>query len=468
MKKWLLSSLLLLGGCNFRPHYQYDLIMPCAYRVDTSECHELANVRWWEQFNDPVLDCLIVHALQNNVDLKKAVSRVVEYFAKFGQEGTGLPHVGLLAGVERFHAFEPFPGIGPLTANQYKIFGAVTFELDVWGRLLNKKEVAFDKYLSQIEAKRTVIMTVLSNLAIAYIELRALDEQLLIAQKTWESRVETLNLNKVLHREGYVSKLEIEQSETEVTTALAEVKKYETLIPQRENLISILLGENPGPILRGRPLESLNLPICVPAGLPSELLCRRPDILEAEKNLMASEAYIGQARANLFPRFSLTGLFGRVSNFLSKTTTTGGAGLAYDIAGNVSQVIFDDGEKEYELLEALALNKEAFYEYKGKVLTALREVNDALIAHQKSKELVEVSKKEVAAYKEYYRLADIQYKNGFIDYLNVLYAKNNLFASELRLVARQSDTFKTVIDLYKTLGGGWIWEADSISEQSCF
>lgn len=467
MKKLTMIIFLFLAGCNLRPHYEYDIVMPCEWRLSLDECEEVVNVRFWEQFDDPILNSLIAAAMHNNLDLKKAVARVVQYFALFQKEGTGLPTIKGLAGIERFDSFEPFPGIGPITANQVKAFAVVNFEADVWGRLLNARDAAYENYLSQIEAKRTVVLTVVSQVASAYIDLRALDEQLLIANKTWHARVKSLNLNELLFKEGLVSKLEIEQSQTEVEAALAEVKKYETLIPQQENLISLLIGENPSEILRGRSIDTFKIPFCIPTGLPVELLERRPDIREAEKKLMASEAQIGVIRASFFPKISLSALIGYVTNFASNPTSNSNRGLAYDVAALLLQDIFDDGKKEAELLAVTAINREDFYDYKLKILTALKEVNDAMIAHQKAKELVEVANDELQAYKEYYRLADLQHQNGFVDYLNVLYAKNNLFASELRFVARQGDTFKTLIDLYKALGGGWVYAAEEISAENC-
>lgn len=467
MRKMTIAFLFFLAGCNFRPCYDYDITMPSTWRTETCEGSDVANIRWWEQFNDPILDQLIVLALQNNYDLKVTAARVSEYYAQYGQEKSkSFPLVSAMAGVDRVGDWVPYPGGPVVSGSLYTFVAALSYEIDVWGKIRNLNDAALDKYLSQIEAKRTVVLTLVSQVAEAYIQLREFDTQMEVAEKAWKARENSLRINKLRHQEGLVSKLEVEQSVTEVETALTEVKKIEAAIFQQENLISVLIGESPTCILRGRPLNELTLPICVPTGLPSDLLYRRPDILEAEKNLRATEALIGAARASFFPRISLTGLFGKVSDSLKDLFSSNG--LAYFLSLSAAQEIIDGGLKDFQLLEACSLNKQAMYDYKSKILNGLREVNDALIAHDSSKELLEIAKREVKAYEEYYRLAHLQYENGMVDYLNVLYAKNNLFASELRFAARKGDTFKTLIHLYKALGGGWVIDANNISQEMCY
>ncbi len=239
-----------------------------------------------------------------------------------------------------------------------------------------------------------------------------------------------------------------------MTGAAAEMTRLKILDAQEENLLSILIGRNPGPIIRGREINDLTLPPQIPVGLPSSLLGQRPDILQAEQNLIAADALIGAARAAFFPEISLTGMFGAISPEFSNLFS--GKARTWNYGGSFFQTVFDGGRLIAQLDAAEAVKWEAFYNYEQVIQNAFREVNDALIAHQLSLDLLKIEKERVQIFRDYLDLAKLQHANGQIDYLNVLDAERNLFISELELVQVESDTFQSLINLYTALGGGWV------------
>ena len=253
--------------------------------------------------------------------------------------------------------------------------------------------------------------------------------------------------------------MEVRQAEAEAQQALIEVKRLEILIPQTENLLSVLIGSNPESIERGRTLQELEMPPEVPSGLPSGLLEQRPDILQAEQQLIAANARVGEARARLFPQITLTGTYGHQSRELDNLFT--GSSRVWQYGANLFQQLFDAGRLLYELEAVKAVRLQALYNYFLIVQTAFRQVNDALIGHEKTLELVKVLKDQVFVLQDYLRLAKLQYNEGETDYLNVLDAERKLFTSQLDFVQAQADSFISLIQLYAALGGGWVVEADS-------
>ena len=472
MSKYFLAlfTLFLTYSCSFAPSYQRpELEMPAQWRVESDETSTFANMRWWEQLGDPVLNRLIVEALENNRDLKIAIERVYEYYALWGIASSGFfPQIfGNFLGNRTQYSLETALAPPPelRTFNDFYGFLDFAWELDIWGRIWNTSRAGQFEYLGQVEARRTVVLTLVASVANSYVNLRMFDKQLLISRQTVVSRQKSYELAVMRFEGGISSELEVRQAESEVEAAIAEIKRLEILVEQQENFISVLLGHYPDYIERGLGLDELYLPPCVPAGIPSEILVQRPDILRAEADILAANARIGVARAQFFPRISLTGFYGAESeslkNFFKSTAET------WQYGGSLLQPIFTGFRLINELNVAESRKCQAYYGYQSVVLNALKEVDDALIAHQKTKELLEVQARRVAALRSYLRLATLQYNNGQVDYLNVLDAERSLFVVLLSYTETQSDIFTTYIDLYRALGGGWVIDADSIALSPC-
>lgn len=461
----------ILSGC-FRPHYiQQYVDVPQNWRLETDEGSTLCNLRWWEQFNDPVLNELIWKGLKNNQDLKLAISRVFEYYALLGVADAALyPAVYGNVGVTRNRLSSATPlGLPEATNkpfNNYQATLNLSWELDFWGRVRSASEAAYADLLSQVEARRGVVITVVSSIANAYITLRGLDAQLEVSKKTLKSREDSLFLAKERFNLGETSELEVVQAEAELEIAAIRKLDIELAIPQQENLLSVLLGENPHDIIRGSSIESLGYPKTIPAGIPSDLLIRRPDIVRAEDQLIALNARVSEARALLFPQFSLTGTYGSQSSMLKNFLTSPAQIWQYGV--NVMQVIFDAGKILYQIQAVEHARDEALYNYRQVILTAFQQVNDALVQIQMYNKLVEEHRKQVKVLKYYVELATLRYLEGEVDYLNVLDAERSLFDAELSFIQSQANNFNSVVLLYSALGGGWVYDADAyaISNES--
>lgn len=453
---------LLITSC-IRPYYnQQEVDIPSHWRMDGDESSTLCNLRWWEQFKDPVLNDLILRALHNNQDLKVAIYRVVAFYSEYRVVAANMyPFVNGNASYSRqqisFAVPASFP---PRTFDNFMLYLSASWELDFWGKLLSATEAAWADMLSQEEARRSVVITVVESLANAYIILRQLDSQLETAKKTYESRLVSLQLAIDRFELGETSELEVKQAESEAEAAAIRKIQFERDIPQQENLISILLGENPHPIERGKPIDDFDYPVEIPAGLPSDLLYRRPDILEAEAQLIAANARVTEARALYFPQITLTGAYGSQSSTLSQLLTGPAEFWSYGV--NLVQTIYDTGRNYFLVQEAKAVRNEALANYRQVILRAFREVEDALIGYKKNRELVKENEKQVQYLTEYLNLARLRYEEGEVDYLNVLDADRLLFNSQLNRSQAHSDSFTSVVRLYSALGGGWVDDADAI------
>jgi outer membrane protein, multidrug efflux system len=436
--------------------------MPCSWRVASDLMSTAANIRWWEAFGDPILNELILEALANNKDLKVAIARVCEYFARYQvARAPLLPEINLegIALKEKIPErtnFIPsgFSDITPFYAYAFTL----AYELDFWGKIQSQVHAAREEALEQVENRRTVVLTLVSSVAQAYVLLRQLDREREIALATVEERKEYLRLAKIRFEGGLTSEIEVAQAATLLDNARAELTSIEEQIPQQENLISLLIGRASTCILRGKEIAEFSLPIEIPAGLPSELLCRRPDILAAEKRLIATNADIGAARAAFFPQFNLTGLYGAESFQLGSLFSP--EARAWHIGISFLQPIFTGGRLKGQLKVAWAVMYQALFTYEQTVLNAIREVNDALIAFKQSQELVDIQIDNVAANKRYVFLSWLRYYNGQTDYLTVLNAEQELFSAQLALAQAQGDVFLALTELYKALGGGWVIDAD--------
>jgi multidrug efflux system outer membrane protein len=468
MSKGIISFVLavMLSACTLGPDYRRPVVNPpSSWRFDEKEAKEVANTEWWEQFGDPVLNELIRNALLENKDIRIAVARVQEFMGRYGVTKAALyPQVGAAGiGTRKRVTHYTNPPWAPGTENPYSDYQALlsaSWEIDVWGRIRRATEAARAELLSSEEGQRAVVLTVATAVATAYMDLRDLDMQLEIAERTAKSRGESFDLFKLRFGRGLISELELRQVESEYQSALATIPLLQKLIAQQENALSVLLGRNPGPIQRGRPLEELALP-AVPSGLPSQLLERRPDIRQAEQNLIAANARIGAAKALYFPVISLTGVFGVESTDLSRLFTGPARNWSYSVP--ISAPVFTAGGIAGQVRVAEAVQQQALFRYQQAVQTAFREVEDGLVDQGKSREQLGIQRQQVEALRSYAALARLRYENGYTSYLEVLDAERGLFTAELTYTQTKGVLFRALVNLYKSMGGGWVVEAERLA-----
>jgi len=456
------AAMVLLSGCMLAPDYVRPQVdSPAAWRVDYADAADTANIRWWEQFKDPVLNQLVDTALKENKDVRIAAARVEEFAARVDISRSGyFPQIGYNGDASRNRASREVYGGGGLDERKYNNYTATAslgWELDVWGRIRNATAAARADLLAQEENRRAVILSLVSAVATSYINLRQYDRQLEIAKETLTARAESLRLFELKLKGGVVSDLEIAMVRTEYEQAAAAIPPIERRIAITENALSILLGSNPHAIPRGKSIDALVLPP-VPEGVPSTLLARRPDIAAAEQNLIAANARIGVARAQYFPTISLTGLFGYASESLSDLL--GNSANVWSLGGSAVGPIFSGGRISAELRASEAVQRQTLVGYLQTVQGAFRDVDDALVSVQKSREQLVVEGRRVAALSDYARLANLRYFEGYTSYLDVLDAQNKLFDAQLQYVSIQNDVYTSLVNTYKAMGGGWIVQAE--------
>jgi multidrug efflux system outer membrane protein len=466
MKQWafFLVGMLVLSSCV--PRYQRTPgELPQEYRFQSRESqprpelNTLADLSWWEVFRDPALQGLIRTALEQNYDVRQAVARLAEARALVGvSHSLWLPQVGgtALWQREKLSKTSVNPPIPPgvsvvdsLAQFNFDLF----WEIDLFGRLRNLTKAAQSESLASQWAQRAVWATVVADVSRAYFELRTLDRQLEIAKATLKSFQASQHLVKLRHDRGMVSREDVAQADALVHTAGAKIPDLERQIAQKENQISILLGNNPQPIPRGKPLAELVVRPQVPAGLPSALLERRPDIRQSEETLIGTNYRIGAARANFFPRISRTGLAGTQSVDLTRLFT-GPSGF-WNIGPTLTLPIFTSGYNYFTLQATKAQQEQALVLYQFTVRQAFREVSDGLVAHTKLQEFRKEQEALVQSYQVYSTVAAKRYKGGLEPFLAVLDADRQLFTAELDLATVQLDQLITLVQLYKALGGGW-------------
>jgi outer membrane protein, multidrug efflux system len=460
MKKLaLLPVLTLLAGCTVGPNYKRPTVnVPTDYRgvmpAQPATVASLGNEKWWDVYQDPVLTQLIHTALQQNYDVRIAAIRVLQAQAQLGIVlANQFPSASVGAGVfsqQNAKVSSLFPAY-QVNAGQINL--SVIWNLDFWGKYRRQTEAARAQMLASEWGQQAVISSLVANVATAYFQLRALDAELEIAKRTLGSRQQSLQLTQVLETHGSASDLDVSQSEQLVYTASESIPDLERQIQLQENLLSILLGENPGSIPRGRALTEQPVPDSVPAGLPSELLERRPDVLEGEANMMAANAQIGVAKAAFFPSIALTGTGGLESNQLSRFISA--PSEAWLGALSVAQPIFEGGALRSQLKLSRAQYQETVLAYEQTVQSALEQVSNALIASQKDRQFREQQELLVQATERSDRLSLILYKQGGASYLQVLTNETNYFSAELNLVEAQLNERLALVQLYQSLGGGW-------------
>jgi multidrug efflux system outer membrane protein len=460
MKKLLLLTIaVLLAGCAVGPNYKRPTVnVPTDYRdsmaSQTTAAFSLGNDNWWQVYQDPVLVQLIHTALQQNYDVRIAATRVLEAQDQLGiVRANQLPSASLGAGVfseQNAKVSNLFPAY-EVNAGQLNL--SVIWNLDFWGKYRRQTEAARAQVLASEWGQRAVISSLVANVATAYFQLRALDSELEIANGTLGSRQQSLQLTRVLESHGGASDLDVSQSEQLVYTASETIPDLERQIEQQENLLSILLGQNPEAIPRGRPLTEQPAPRNVPAGLPSELLKRRPDVREAEANIIAANAQIGVAKAAFFPSIALTGTGGLESNVLNRFISA--PSETWLGALSVTQPLFEGGALRSQLRLSRAQYQEAVLAYEQTMQNALEQVSNALIASQKNREFREQQELVTKAAQRTDRLSEVLYKNGGASYLQVLTSETNYFSAELNLVQAQLNERLAFVQLYQALGGGW-------------
>jgi multidrug efflux system outer membrane protein len=455
-----------VAGCAIGPDYQRPKVdAPAAFRFEPDKVAETTNTAWWKQFDDPVLDQLIDTALANNLNVKIAAANVEQAAAVITQTRSQLfPQVGYSATGER--ARVPDAGIVAVIPNYpnpqdaYQALLTASWEIDLWGRIRRLSEAAQANMLATDEARRGVILTLVNSVASDYITLRGLDEQLVVARSTLGTYGESVRLYQLQFKYGQTSQMTVSQAQSQYETAAAQIPVIESQIAQLENALSILLGHNPGPIPRGKSIYDLALP-SVPAGVPSGLLERRPDIMQAEQSLIAANAQIGAAKALYFPVISLTGALGSSSTALSDLFK--GPTRVWNYAGQIVGPIFTFGAVSGQVGQAEAAQQAALLNYELSIQNAFADVDNALVASQKLKEQLAAQERLVAALKDYARLAKLQYDGGYTAYSTVLQAEQALFPAELTLASVRATVFTSAGNIYKAMGGGWVAQADKLT-----
>jgi outer membrane protein, multidrug efflux system len=454
------AALLGLTGCMVGPNYHRPkLNVPVTYRGATADptpqaaSASLGDEKWWTVFKDEELQKLIRTALEQNYNVRIAASRVLQAQAQVAATRSyQFPQLTGGPGVTG----ERTPQLGNFQALKYNVASlllSASWDLDFWGKYRRATEEARASLLANEWARRAVISSLVANVAADYFQLRALDFELDISKRTLGSRQESLKITEALANGGSAALTDVRQAQQLVETAAEEIPDLERLIQQQENTISILLGKNPGPIARGRTLPDEPLPPEIPAGVPSSLIERRPDIRQAEQQLIAANAQIGVAKASYFPDISLTGNGGfesaSLSNFISVPTHT------WNYAGSVSQPIFNAGRLRANVRIAQAQQEQALFSYRQTIQQALGDVSNSLVAYQKYREFRGHQELLTSAAQDASNLAHMRYQGGVTSYLEVLTNETNYFAAELNLVQSRLNERLSLVQIYQALGGGW-------------
>ncbi len=450
-------SVVALAACTVTPDYERpDLDIPESYREPVGPDASYANTGWWDLFEDERLKILIRTALVENEDLRIAIARIAEARAVLGiVRANQLPRLDVNATGGRQQQSEDL--VGPLLGGGAQGFNQLTadvfFEIDLWGRLRRATEAAQAELLATEAAQRSVTITLVAAVASTYLLLRDFDERLAIAVRTVASREDSLRIIAARFDKGTVAELDVNQAEIELEDAKAITAAARRLVRQTENALSVLVGRNPGAILRGRSLAEQVFPPDIPAGLSSDLVWRRPDVIAAEQSLIAQTARIGVAQAERFPTLSLTGAFGGASEDLSDVTD--GDSEVWNLFGNVFAPIFNAGQLKSNVEAERARTEQAVYAYEQSLQRAFQEVEDALIAVETYKDEYDARHRQVTAARNAARLSRARYDGGVVSYLEVLDSERSLFQAELLESQTLQQKLNAIVQLYKALGGGW-------------
>lgn len=460
----LAAAIFLVTGCMLGPNYRRPPSgAPDSFRGApqpiAADAQSLAELKWFEVFKDEELQELIRAALAQNYDLRDAIARVDAARANLGiTQADQYPNIGIgadLTSIEnsRRGQFSIPNGVGRERTFSTVFLNLFTFEIDIWGRLRRATEAARADLLGADWNRKAVVTTLISDVATAYFSLLELDMELEIAKNTLATRTESLRLIKVQLQGGVGTLLDVRQGEQLVYDAAQTIPDAERQIEQTENQISFLLGRNPGSVSRSRLLTDQQTPPDVPAGLPSKLLERRPDIQAAEQNLIAANAIIGVAKAAYFPQITLTGEFGYQSTALSKLFS--GARRIWTFVPQITQPIFAGGRITSGVELAEAQQRSALAQYEKAVQAGFRDVSSALVQYQRVKEIRAQRESLVTALQDRKRLAYLRYRGGVDTMLNALSSDQDLFVAEVALAQIRRDELLSLVQLYRALGGGW-------------
>jgi len=450
----------LLAACAAGPDYVKPEIPSPVSWSDTTATKDstIANLDWWKVFQDSVLQELVDTALVNNKDLKIATERIVEARASLGFTRADFwPHLDLnlgAGGVKGRNNEDP--------AATFRAGGSLSWEIDLFGRIRRAAEADQALLFATEEGRRGVIVALVAEVGRAYMDLRDADQRAEIARRTLASRKEYVDYSKTRFEGGVTSETDWRQAEAEYYRTASFLSEFERRVKVTENELSVLLGRNPGPILRGRTIDQQAVLPEVPAGIPSALLDRRPDLRAAEQELIASNARIGEAKALLYPQLSLTGVGGVESSTLS--TLFNGPAVAWSLVSGLVQPLFNAGKNTARVEFTESQMRQTLYFYESTVQQAFREVEDGLITYRKTGEQRASEGARVIAQRQVLNLAELRYRGGTANYLEVLDAQRSLFESELDEVQAISDQLKSMIQLYKALGGGWTEEAGAAQD----
>jgi multidrug efflux system outer membrane protein len=462
MKKTILLLpiilIISLSSCSVGPDFenpQIDTLQ--VYRFDTLKVDSIANIEWWDLFSDSTIDSLVVTALEQNKDLNIAIARIEE--ARAGLTFTGAdryPKLDISAGASRGNY-----ALGihlPNTSNNFSISPSLSWEIDFWGKYRRATESARANLLASEYSLRTVQLGLISEVVGTYFQLLDYKQRLEISKATLRTREESLNIIQQRYDKGIVPELDLNQAQIQKEIAASAVPFFERLVSKTENGLSVLLGKNPGIIKNsGISISDQEIPPEIPIGIPSDILQRRPDILQAESLLHAQNAKVGVAAAQQYPSISLTGILGVASNDLS-TLTDGGLGWA--VGGSLLSPLFNFNKNSARVEVEAAKTKQALFNYEKTVLNAFREVEDALIDIDTYKRELAAKTRQVAAAKNAESLSRMRYDQGVASYLEVLDSERTLFNSELELSQAKQLYLTTFVRLYKSLGGGWITQKE--------
>ncbi len=451
-----------MASCTLGPNYKRPVVeTPAVHRGATSPASQesLADLKWFDLFRDDQLTQLVSTALKENFELRIAAERVLQARAAYGiRRADQFPSVDVSAdaiaarssasGANRF-----VPANADTSVTYVDAGFSLNWELDVWGRLRRLSEAARAQYLATDEARRGVITTLVADVTETYLSLRALDLELEIATRTRDVATNAVRLIEERRTAGVASALDVHQAEQLLFTATGQMADLERQIAEAENALSLLLGHLPGDITRGQPLEAFRVPPSVPAGLPSALLERRPDIRQAEQELIAANAQIGAAKAEYFPRISLTSFLGAQSRALSDLLT-GPARVATAGLGATAP-IFNAGRTRANVHLAEAVQREAVVNYQRAIYSAFRDVADSLTEYTKTSQQRTEQERLVAALRASSDLSIERYRSGLDSFLPVLDAQRNLFSGELELAQLRQRELASIVQLYRALGGGW-------------
>lgn len=460
MRGFLLALCAVLTGCAaVGPNYKRPVV-PAPPQIrgaeEAPQNSSLADLPWWEVFSDPSLKVLVEKALKNNFDLRIAIRRIEQADALAAQAHAAfLPQAGYAQTISGGR--NEFAGSATLNGGSvrgtFAAIARVSWEPDIWGRIRRSNEAALANLLQTEQARRAVQLTVASSTAQAYFELLGLDQQLEVSRHTTDSFSETLQLFEQQLEGGVATRLDTSRATAARAYAASSIPELERLIALKENQIRLLIGEDPAPIAPRGALLDQSLPPAIPTGLPSDLLERRPDILEAEQRIRAANAQIGIATAAYFPRFGLTALFGGLSTPL--VDFAAGKSLAYSFAANAAGPLYQGGALKAQKRQAIAFWEQTTVEYQQLVLAAFQDVSNALISRQKLEQIRAEQIITVDAYKESVDVALKRYVAGRASYFEVLEAQQQLFPAENALAVTEANRRIVIVQLYRALGGGW-------------